>query len=338
MTSEESYISFGEQRTRRDNQGSGSLGFVLFVFLFTLYIGAVVWHFYKYPTVFSPKPHGSEHYNIKEKLPMRQKKREIIQPVSVPRKLERSTVSHSVVARPKLTTTDTRYGIGSHENMGIGDAVAALVATTRILKPLPDKGKSLVVKQKSNVDGKSYFVADDLPHKQKAANKLAEITRRSQYLLQAIDEQLDGNRRIKSGDGQDITDNMKTLVRKHYKRDIPLAEYHAPNDETVGSNTDKGVLIETCLRSKYNAEEWNSDNTLFRVHLHELAHSADFEFRGDGELAHGEQFKRLHQYLLTVAENLGLYSCAEYKKSKRHFCGLSLTENYCGGGGGVVDK
>jgi hypothetical protein len=128
---------------------------------------------------------------------------------------------------------------------------------------------------------------------------------------------------------------MKQLVRKHYKREIPLAEYNVPNDSTVGSNADKGVLIETCLRSKFDPNEWNTDNSLFRVNMHELAHSADFEFRADGEEAHGPVFKRLHQYLLTVAENLGLYNCAEYKASGRKFCGLTLTEKYCGNGGGA---
>jgi hypothetical protein len=190
-------------------------------------------------------------------------------------------------------------------------------------------GKSKVVRVKSHKDGKFYFVAADLPNKETAADKLAEVNRRSQYLLQAIKEQLSEGKRITANDGSDITANMEQLVDSHYGIDTPFAEYHNPSDLTVGSNSEKGMMIEMCLRGKYDPEEWNSDNTLFRVHTHELAHSADFQFRGDGEAAHGPVFKKLHQYLLKVAGNLGLYDCDEYKKSGKRYCSLLLSENYC---------
>lgn len=193
-----------------------------------------------------------------------------------------------------------------------------------------EKGKSKVVRVKSHRDGNTYFVAADLPDKTRAADKLAEINTRSQYLLQSIDEQLDASKRIKAEDGVDITDNMKQLVRRHYKKFTPFAEYHNPSDKTVGSNSDKGMMIETCLRSKYDPSQWNSDNTLFRVHIHELAHSADFKYRDDGEEGHGPVFKRLHKYLLGVAQNIGKYNCDDYMKSGKRFCGLALTESYCG--------
>ena len=60
-----------------------------------------------------------------------------------------------------------------------------------------------------------------------------------------------------------------------------------------------------------------------------IAGARALEFRGDGEDAHGPVFKKLHQYLLGIAENLSLYSCAEYKKSGKRYCSLLLTENYC---------
>lgn len=239
---------------------------------------------------------------------------------------------------PKYTTSNRR--LIATEKFGMSDVKNAVAATFSDISHKAavvtgnGKGKSKVVKIRAPADQRHYFVADDLPDKEKAANKLAEIHRRAQYLLQAIDEQMDGNRRIKSGDGVDITDNMRTLVKKHYGKDIPLAEYNNPSDMTVGSNSDKGMMIETCLRGKHDPSEWNSDNTLFRVHMHELAHSADFEYREDGEEGHGPVFKRLHQYLLHVAENLGLYSCEEYKRSGGKFCSLRLSEEYCGAGGG----
>jgi hypothetical protein len=242
------------------------------------------------------------------------------------------------VVQPKYTTSDTRLLVGQSEKntaeqlsfddigKGVANAVAAVVGD--------GSGKSDVVQVKASSDRNHYFVAANLPHKGKAANKLAEVNRRAQYLLQALDEQLDGNKRIMSGDGKDITESMKRIVKKHFNKPVPLAEYHNPDDLTVGSNSGKGQAIETCLRGKRDPSDWAPDNTLFRVHTHELAHSGDTEYRGDGEDAHGPVFKRIHMYLLTVAENLRLYNCAEYKKSGKMFCGVTLSEDYCAGGGG----
>lgn len=192
------------------------------------------------------------------------------------------------------------------------------------------EGKSDVVKVKAPSDNAFYFVADDLPNKEQAADKLAEVNRRSQTLLEALDDKLAREGSAKTADGKDITQNIRTLLKKHLGKPVPMAEYHCPNDLTVGSNSDKGALVEMCLRDKADPAVWNSDNTLFRVHVHELAHSADFEYRGDGDAAHGPVFKRLHQYLLGVSEANGLYNCAEYKKSGMRFCGLKLSEEYCG--------
>jgi hypothetical protein len=221
------------------------------------------------------------------------------------------------------------------EKLGLDDikrgVATALVHVTGKTGLGPAKGKSDVVQVKADADGRHYFVAADLPDRKRAAGTLAEIHRRAQYVLQAVDEQLDGNRRILAADGVDVTDNMKELLRRHYKKDVPLAEYHNPSDLTVGSNSDKGVMIETCLRSKYDPSQWTAINTLFRVNLHELAHSADFQYREDGEDSHGPDFARLHKYLMAVAENLGVYDCAEYKKSGGLLCGVRLDESYeCG--------
>lgn len=213
----------------------------------------------------------------------------------------------------------------------VKNAVSSIAMNARLTLSGEAGNKSKVVAVKSERDNNIYFVADDLGDKERAADKFAEINRRAQTLLQAIDEQLDGSKRIVAEDGTDITDNMKQLVRKHYRKPAVFAEYHNPGDLTVGSNSDKGELIEMCLRSKDPPHSWNSDNTLFRVHVHELAHSADFHFRDDGEEGHGPEFRRLHQYLLGVAENLGIYDCEEYKRSGKKFCGLVLNESYdCG--------
>jgi hypothetical protein len=188
------------------------------------------------------------------------------------------------------------------------------------------EGKHKVVKFKSQLDGRYYFVCATLPDKQRAADTLAEIHRRSQMLLFYFFEKLDARERIIADDKVDISANIQQMVRKHYNQPMALAEYHAPRDKTVGANSEKGLLIEMCLRAKNDSSKWNSMNTLTRVHIHELAHSGDFLFRADGTNNHGPDFYRIMDHLLQEAEKLGLYSCEEYKASGKAFCGLMLSE------------
>ncbi len=197
------------------------------------------------------------------------------------------------------------------------------ITTTRV----PDKdGKHMVAKQTCDRDGRVYYVSAELPDRLVASRKLAEVRRRTEVLIYELKRMLNRKRRLMSRDGKDITRNIRKLIRSHEMREVPLSEYHNPYDSTVGSNCDKGVLIEVCLRSKRNPGVWNSDNTIFRVHVHELAHSSDFQVRGDGHAAHGKDFYRLQTYLLIVAQRLRIYSKQEYAKSNGKFCGLHLTE------------
>lgn len=213
----------------------------------------------------------------------------------------------------------------NNEAVTLGDVVMKPGGPEVVVSKAKDPdGKDKVIKHKSSDDGQMYYVSASLPEKERAANFLAEINRREQFLLQSIDEMLDGGAPIKTKDGHVITDNMKLLVKKHFNKNTPFAEYYNPYDRTVGSNSAKGELVEICLRNKYKPKEWNSINTAFRVHVHELAHSADTEYRADGD--HGPTFNRLMNFLLEVAENIGIYSCQEYKSSGRKFCGLVLQE------------
>lgn len=281
-------------------------------------------------------------YIAKLCVPGKKSSRTSLLPTAIP--VTSATVTATEINQPRLseavvvaTAMPISFGeevVTIQEKLSVDSlkrSVATVLVNTTGKTALSNKGKSDVVQIRCEKDGRHYFVASDLPEKEKAAGMLAEISRRAQYLMQAVDEQLDGSRRIVALDGVDITDNMKALLRKHYKIETPLAEYHNPSDMTVGSNSDKGVVIETCLRSKFDPTEWSSINTLFRIHCHELAHSADFDYRSDGEDGHGPIFRRLHKYLLGVAENLAIYNCAEYTKSGGAVCGVKLTESYqCG--------
>ncbi|BCU09333.1 hypothetical protein [Sicyoidochytrium minutum DNA virus] len=197
------------------------------------------------------------------------------------------------------------------------------VTTTQVPE---EPGKSMVVKQFCDRDNEFYFVASDLPDRMSAARKLSEARRRTRVLIAEIQRRVNTGNVIKALDGRDITDNMKKLTAAHSKYQSPFSEYHNPKDRTVGSNCDKGMLIEVCLRDKFNPTKWNTDNSIFRVLVHELAHSADHHMRDHGKDGHGPDFYRLQNYLLSVAQKLGIYSKEEHKRSGQRFCGLIFNE------------
>mmetsp|Transcript_18748 Transcript_18748/g.33252 ORF Transcript_18748/g.33252 Transcript_18748/m.33252 type:complete len:240 (-) Transcript_18748:790-1509(-) len=185
------------------------------------------------------------------------------------------------------------------------------------------QAQSKVIKYRDAIDGKHYYVAHDLPDKETAARKLAEVHDRTHLLVSSIARDLDNGRRIVSETGRDLTPNMLRLVKSHASTNgedsAIFAEYHNPSDRVVGSNRSKGGLIEICLRDKGDPTVWNSDNSIFRVHIHELSHSADSTHG-----SHGPEFKEIMRYLLMRAEGLQLYSSRQYPHEK--FCGLELRD------------
>lgn len=193
-----------------------------------------------------------------------------------------------------------------------------------------DAKKASVKRVKSEIDQQKYYVAADLPDPEHAADMLADLALVCTRVLAEVKRRLESSpgNKIFAFDKRDITRNMEVLLDKHYNKALNLAEYHC-QDSVVGSSSDKGKLIEICLRYKNKTDKFNLQNTTRRVFLHEIAHSADFEYRKDGQSGHGPDFRRLHAYLLGVAEDIDLYSCEEYQKSKGSFCSLNLNERYC---------
>lgn len=199
----------------------------------------------------------------------------------------------------------------------IEDAVAA------------DEPKEPVKAVKSAKDGNKYYVSSRLGEDSKALGFLEDLQDVASKVLTEVKKKLDAGETLIAHDKSNITKNMEVLIQRHYQKPFTLAEYIHFRNRIVGANSDKGLLIEICLRSKYDTKQFNSQNTVRRVFLHEMAHSADFDYREKGRKAHGPEFEKLHMYLLGVAEDLGLYSCELYNKHGDSFCGLALGESYC---------
>ena len=190
------------------------------------------------------------------------------------------------------------------------------------LRSSPGRSKMTTVKGK---DGKEYDVAD-LQNKQKAADYLAEINRRVDVLMYHLQNLVAKNNKIEY-EGENMTNCIKRLIRKQQNSPHKFSELYDDTD-TVASNTNKGEQLDLCLRDKADPSSFNEMNTAMRVVLHELAHSADKQYRMHEN--HGNHFYRLHSYLMDEAGKVNVYSCSQYNRDGPGFCGMLLPDDLAG--------
>ncbi len=171
---------------------------------------------------------------------------------------------------------------------------------------------------KSNINGK-YYLVQNLPDKQNAADKLAQI---SDGCVKLID-----------------------YLKKNYPEiDITkrLAKNYNPENvsEGIDSNSyttytvNKGEQMVFCLRTKGAKEEKknNSDeqerkneihklNILMFVAIHEMAHIASVS------LDHTPEFRENFKFLLEQAINCNVYRDEKYDIEPKYYCGILVTDN-----------
>jgi hypothetical protein len=128
-----------------------------------------------------------------------------------------------------------------------------------------------------------------------------------------------------------VTQNVPTslqsgcarIVQKHCHR-IELTELDAEYHQTVAMNRNKGQEIHICLRDCPTCTKLTSDDKVFIVALHELAHSATagFDPTKNGATQHSDEFKEYEKYLTQVADQLGLVDAEAVYGTQ--YCGLSI--------------
>ena len=163
--------------------------------------------------------------------------------------------------------------------------------------------KSLYLdKIESSVNGKKYYVRN-LPDKNEAADKLANIGMSLQKLIDSLDEK-------DKEKGEDILRLKESFNSYYITENIPGSMY-------VAYSVNKGEELSICIREK-DTENFIDNNTIIFVAIHELSHIMT------DELGHTELFWDNMKYLLEKGSLVGIYKKIDYNKYPVMYCGMEI--------------
>ena len=163
--------------------------------------------------------------------------------------------------------------------------------------------KSLYLdKIESSVNGKKYYVRN-LPDKNEAADKLANIGMSLQKLIDSLNEK-------DKEKGEDILRLKKSFNSDYITENIPGSFY-------VAYSVNKGEELSICIREK-DTEKFIDNNTIIFVAVHELAHIMT------DELGHTELFWDNMKYLLEQGKSSNVCTPIDYKKYPHIYCGMEI--------------
>ncbi len=122
---------------------------------------------------------------------------------------------------------------------------------------------------------------------------------------------------------ENLQSGCQRIVFKHCHR-IQLQELDAEEHKTVALNRNKGDEIHLCLRDCPTCDRLTSEDKVFIVALHELAHSATVQYdpMQNGATLHSDEFKEYEKYLTEVADSLGLVNAEAVFGTQ--YCGLNI--------------
>jgi len=113
-------------------------------------------------------------------------------------------------------------------------------------------------------------------------------------------------------------EDVKRFVRR--MDNVKIEE--SKNEEGTSSYTvNKGELMSICVRFKPDNSKFHSDNTMWFVIIHELAHVMSVN---EG---HGSEFIKNFKFLLKESESLGMYEPVDYSNNNIVYCGVKVTNN-----------
>ena len=163
--------------------------------------------------------------------------------------------------------------------------------------------KSLYLdKIESSVNGKKYYVRN-LPDKNEAADKLANIGMSLKKLIDSLDEK-------DKEKGEDILRLKESFNSDYITENIPGSMY-------VAYSVNKGEELSICIREK-DTEKFIDNNTIIFVAIHELSHIMT------DELGHTELFWDNMKYLLEKGSLVGIYKKIDYNKYPVMYCGMEI--------------
>lgn len=158
----------------------------------------------------------------------------------------------------------------------------------------------------SDVTKKKYGIQETLPKTKEAVDMIAQMDLFIDKFVAYLDGKNPNDRRV------------KRLVNQLH--DIKIEE--SPFEPDTSSYTlNKGDLIALCVREKENPASMHDYQTMLFVVIHELAHIASVS-RG-----HGGEFVSNFKWLLSQANESGMYKPVDYSKNPITYCGVRVTNN-----------
>lgn len=153
----------------------------------------------------------------------------------------------------------------------------------------------------SDIDNNRYVVLNR-PDAKDAANHLAQISKK----LLDVQQYLEQNHQH-----ENITKNIS-------KRFNPsnISE-GSPDSKYTSYTVSKGEQMVFCIRDK-ETKRLHDLNLLMYVSLHELAHVAS------DSVGHNAEFQRNFNFLLDLAEKMGIYKRIPFGNKDVKYCGLVL--------------
>jgi hypothetical protein len=158
----------------------------------------------------------------------------------------------------------------------------------------------------SRVDRQRYYVRN-LPDKQEAADRLSRIRQRLCDLKNHLATKYERKPFVAQ-----LVQNF-TCGADQFSESTPEAVH-------TSYTVDKEKVF-MCLRQRNAKEELVSENTLVFVALHEMAHM------GTSTIGHTPDFWNNFAWLLTQAEDLGVYTYTDFAAHPVEYCGVHITDS-----------
>ena len=163
-----------------------------------------------------------------------------------------------------------------------------------------------LVKLKSNIDDREYFV-QNLTDKQQASDNLAVIRLKLIKIVMYLKDKYPDN-----------TDIIR--LNKNFRPD--RIHENLPNSKYTSYSLNKGEKILMCIRQRDEKNELVDLNTLTFVAIHELSHLMT------KSIGHTDEFWKNMEYLLNEVINspLGVYEYQPFHKDPKKYCGTMITD------------
>ncbi len=174
------------------------------------------------------------------------------------------------------------------------------------------------------INGRTWNVISTYPNYMQAAQLLASVHANMllfmKYLINKFGIDQIPQPVPSTPAGKDMFTIAQTLV-KNYNPD----EFYE-NDPRTSSDTsftrDKGLAMYICMRRRNNPNILVSEDMLFFVILHEMAHIGNYDGWG-----HKSRFWQVFKFLLQQAEASGIYAPVNYALTPQWYCGLNVAYN-----------